>query len=130
MKAMRLSGVRPVATSPLRHAELPPPEPGPGELRVKVSACGICRTDLHVIEGDLPPVRLPLVPGHQVVGTVDLLGEDAKRFSPGARVGIAWLRHTCGSCAFCAAGKENLCEAPLFTGYHRDGGFAEYAVVP
>ena len=130
MKAMRLSGVRPVATSPLRHAELPPPEPGPGELRVRVSACGICRTDLHVIEGDLPPVRLPLVPGHQVVGTVDLLGEDAKRFSPGARVGIAWLRHTCGSCAFCAAGKENLCEAPLFTGYHRDGGFAEYAVVP
>src|SRR3990170_3291714 len=105
MKAMRLSGVRPVATSPLRHAE----------LRVKVSACGICRTDLHVIEGDLPPVRLPLVPGHQVVGTVDLLGEDAKRFSPGARVGIAWLRHTCGSCTFCAAGKENLCEAPPFT---------------
>src|SRR3990172_1006059 len=129
MKAMRLSGVRPVATSPLRHAELPPPEPGPGELRVRVSACGICRTDLHVIEGDLPPVRLPLVPGHQVVGTVDLLGEDAKRFSPGARVGIAWLRHTCGSCAFCAAGKENLCEAPLFTGYHRDGGFAEDAGV-
>ncbi|OGP76842.1 MAG: alcohol dehydrogenase [Deltaproteobacteria bacterium RBG_16_64_85] len=130
MKAMLLSGFRPVATSPLRLAELPPPEPGPGELRVRVSACGICRTDLHVIEGDLPPVRLPLVPGHQVVGTVDLLGEDAKRFSPGARVGIAWLRHTCGSCAFCAAGKENLCEAPLFTGYHRDGGFAEYAVVP
>jgi len=127
---MLLSGIRPVATSPLRLAELPPPEPGPGELRVKVSACGICRTDLHVIEGDLPPVRLPLVPGHQVVGTVDLLGEGAKRFPPGARVGIAWLRHTCGSCAFCAAGKENLCEAPLFTGYHRDGGFAEVAVVP
>ena len=77
MKAMRLSGVRPVATSPLRHAELPPPEPGPGELRVRVSACGICRTDLHVIEGDLPPVRTPVVPGHQVVGTVDLRGKGA-----------------------------------------------------
>jgi propanol-preferring alcohol dehydrogenase len=130
MKGMLLSGIRPIGTSPLRLAELPDPVPGPGEIRVKVAVCGICRTDLHVIEGDLPPARLPLVPGHQVVGTVDRTGEGAGRFSPGERVGIAWLRHTCGSCAFCAAGKENLCEAPLFTGYHRDGGFAEYAVVP
>ena len=130
MKAMLLSGIRPVSASPLALAELPVPSPGQGELLVKVAACGICRTDLHVIEGDLPPVRLPLVPGHQVVGTVDSRGEGADRFPSGARVGIAWLRHTCGSCAFCAAGKENLCEAPLFTGYHRDGGFAEYAVVP
>jgi propanol-preferring alcohol dehydrogenase len=130
MKAMLLSGNRPIATSPLALAELPPPAPGPGEIRVKVAACAICRTDLHVIEGDLPPARTPLIPGHQVVGTVDLRGEGAERFAPGARVGIAWLRHTCGSCAFCAAGMENLCEAPLFTGYHRDGGYAEYAVVP
>ncbi|HSL91584.1 MAG TPA: zinc-dependent alcohol dehydrogenase family protein [Candidatus Limnocylindrales bacterium] len=127
---MLLSEIRPIATSPLSLAELPPPSPGPGEVRVKVSACGVCRTDLHVIEGDLPPVRTPLVPGHQVVGTVDRRGEGAERFPPGARVGIAWLRHTCGSCSFCAAGKENLCESQLFTGYHRDGGFAEYAVVP
>jgi len=130
MNAMLLSEIRPIATSPLTLTELPPPAPGPGEIRVKVSACGICRTDLHVIEGDLPPVRTPLIPGHQVVGTVDLRGKGAGRFPPGARVGVAWLRHTCGSCAFCAAGRENLCEAPLFTGYHRDGGFAEYAVVP
>lgn len=130
MKAMLLSGVGPVASSPLALGKLPPPVPAPGEVRVKVSACGVCRTDLHVIEGDLPSVRLPLVPGHQVVGRVDLPGEGARRFLPGARVGIAWLRHTCGACPFCAAGKENLCETPLFTGYHRDGGFAEYAVVP
>jgi propanol-preferring alcohol dehydrogenase len=97
---------------------------------VRVSACGICRTDLHVIEGDLPPVRLPLIPGHQVIGTVEERGEGATRFAPGTRVGIAWLRHTCGSCAFCASGRENLCETPLFTGYHRDGGFAEFAVAP
>jgi len=120
----------PIASSPLEAAEVPDPSPGPGEIRVKVSACAICRTDLHVIEGDLPPVRAPLVPGHQIVGRVDRRGDGATRFPVGARVGIAWLRHTCGACAFCAAGRENLCEAPLFTGYHRDGGFAEYAVVP
>ncbi len=130
MKAMILRGNAPIASSPLAAADLPDPLPGPGEIRVKVSACAICRTDLHVIEGDLPPVRAPLVPGHQVVGRVDRRGEGATRFAAGARVGIAWLRHTCGACAFCAAGRENLCEAPLFTGYHRDGGFAEYAVVP
>ncbi|MBI5419653.1 MAG: zinc-dependent alcohol dehydrogenase family protein [Deltaproteobacteria bacterium] len=130
MKAMLLRENRPIAASPLALAETPVPLPGPGEIRVKVSACGICRTDLHVIEGDLPPVRTPLIPGHQVVGTVDRRGAGAARFAAGARVGIAWLRHTCGACAFCASGRENLCEAPLFTGYHRDGGFAEYAVVP
>ncbi|MBI5343600.1 MAG: zinc-dependent alcohol dehydrogenase family protein [Deltaproteobacteria bacterium] len=130
MNAMLLREVRPIEASPLSLAEVPLPSPGPGEIRVKVSACGICRTDLHVIEGDLPPVRMPLIPGHQVVGTVDRQGEGATRFPAGTRVGIAWLRHTCGACAFCRSGKENLCEAPLFTGYHRDGGFAEYAVVP
>jgi len=130
MKAMVLPEIRPIAASPLVLREMPDPVPGTGEVRVKVSACGICRTDLHVIEGDLPPARIPLIPGHQIVGTVDRRGEGAGRFAPGDRVGIAWLRHTCGSCAFCAAGRENLCETPLFTGYHRDGGFAELAVVP
>ena len=120
----------PVETSPLLLTDLPDPAPGPGEIRVKVSACAICRTDLHVIEGDLPVRRMPLIPGHQAVGTVDAAGAGASRFPRGARVGIAWLARTCGECAFCAAGRENLCDRPVFTGYHRDGGFAEYAVVP
>ena len=130
MKAMLLRERRPIEDGPLSLVDLPDPIPGPGEIRVKVSACGICRTDLHVIEGDLPPGRMPVVPGHQVVGTVDAAGEGATRFARGTRVGIAWLAKTCGRCDFCAAGRENLCEQPLFTGYHRDGGFAEYAVVP
>jgi len=110
--------------------DVPEPEPGPGEVRVRVSVCGICRTDLHVIEGDLEPKRLPLIPGHQVVGVVDALGEGSNRFAPGDRVGIAWLRATCGTCAYCLSGRENLCETSLYTGYHRDGGYAEAAVVP
>ncbi len=120
----------PIHTSPLTLTDLPDPSPGPGEIRVKVAACGICRTDLHVIEGDLPPLRIPVIPGHQVVGTVDAAGIGAARFPPGTRVGIAWLAKTCGDCDFCTEGRENLCDRPLFTGYHRDGGFAEYAVVP
>jgi len=130
MKAMLLPEGGAIETSPLVLTDLPDPSPGPGEIRVKVSACAICRTDLHVIEGDLPTRRMPLVPGHQAVGTVDAAGDGASRFPRGARVGIAWLARTCGECAFCAAGTENLCDLPLFTGYHRDGGFAEYAVVP
>jgi propanol-preferring alcohol dehydrogenase len=130
MKAMLLRGRGPIETSPLVATELPDPSPGRGEIRVKVSACGICRTDLHVIEGDLPPRRTPVIPGHQVVGTVDAAGKAATRFPRGTRVGIAWLARTCGVCDFCAGGRENLCDRPLFTGYHRDGGFAEYAVVP
>ena len=114
----------------LETADLPLPEPGPGEVRVRVRACGLCRTDLHVIEGDLPPKRLPLIPGHQIVGAVDRLGTDASRFRVGDRIGIAWLRHACGQCRYCRAGRENLCESSLFTGYHVDGGYAEYAVVP
>ena len=130
MKAMLLPERGPIETSPLVLTDLPDPPPGPGEIRVKVSACAICRTDLHVIEGDLPIRRMPLIPGHQAVGTVDAAGTGASRFPSGARVGIAWLARTCGECAFCAADRENLCDRPLFTGYHRDGGFAEYAVVP
>ncbi len=130
MKAAVLERTGPIESSPLSLREVPDPSPGPGEIRVRVRVCGICRTDLHVIEGDLPPRRRPVIPGHQVVGTVDRSGPGAGRFPTGTRVGIAWLARACGSCAFCAAGKENLCESPQFTGYHRDGGFAEYAIVP
>jgi propanol-preferring alcohol dehydrogenase len=109
---------------------VPVPEPGPGEVLVRVLVCGICRTDLHVVEGELPPVRPAIVPGHQVVGVVERAGPGARRFAPGMRVGIAWLRGTCGACRWCRAGRENLCPEATFTGYHADGGFAEWAVVP
>jgi propanol-preferring alcohol dehydrogenase len=130
MRAMVLDRIAPVTESPLVWREVPTPEPGPGEVRLRVLACGMCRTDLHVIEGDLPPRALPVVPGHQVVGVVDARGPGASRFAVGDRVGVAWLRHTCGECVFCRAGQENLCEAARFTGYHADGGYAEQAVVP
>ncbi|HET9251635.1 MAG TPA: zinc-dependent alcohol dehydrogenase family protein [Candidatus Eisenbacteria bacterium] len=120
----------PVSGSPLSMKNVPDPEPAPGEIRVRVRACGVCRTDLHVTEGDLPARKLPLILGHQVVGTVDQLGSGACRFREGERVGIAWLRHSDGTCVHCRSGRENLCENPLFTGYHADGGYAEYAVVP
>ena len=129
MRAMVLPRIAPIEERPLELRELPDPEPGPGEVRVAVSACGICRTDLHVIEGDLPEPDLPLVPGHQAVGRIDALGEGCERFDVGDRVGIAWLRETCGRCEFCRAGQENLCDEKRFTGYHADGGFAEKAVV-
>ena len=116
-------------TGPLELVERPVPEPGPGEVRVRVSACGVCRTDLHLAEGDLPPKRRGVVPGHEVVGYVDALGQGATRFDVGARVGIAWLRHTCGVCRFCRSGAENLCLEPRFTGWDEDGGYAEFAVV-
>ena len=130
MRAMILDRQALVETSPLVLRQVPEPDPGPGEVRVRVRACALCRTDLHVIEGDLPPQRLPLIPGHQVVGVVDRLGPGASRFQPGDRIGIAWLRHTCGECRYCRAGSENLCESSRFTGYHVDGGYAEQAVVP
>jgi propanol-preferring alcohol dehydrogenase len=127
---MRLDAQAPVATRPLRPVELPDPEPGEGELRIRVRACAICRTDLHVIEGDLAPHRMPLVPGHQVAGVVDRLGTGCRRFRPGDRAGIAWLRWTCGACGHCRAGRENLCRASRYTGWDADGGYAELAVVP
>jgi alcohol dehydrogenase, propanol-preferring len=127
---MLLRRQAPIATRPLEAAEVPDPVPGPDELLVGVTVCAICRTDLHVVEGDLPPRRLPLVPGHQVVGRVERAGPGCHRFRPGDRVGIAWLRHTCGRCEFCRDGAENLCEASSYTGYHADGGYAERAVVP
>ena len=121
----------PVATStPLVRVRRPEPEPGPGEVRVRVSACGVCRTDLHLAEGDLAPRRQGVVPGHEVVGVVDALGTGAGRFAVGDRVGVAWLRQTCGRCRFCRSGRENLCPDARFTGWDADGGYAEVCVVP
>ena len=110
---------------PLRERELPEPEPAAGELVLRVSACAVCRTDLHVVDGELPAPKLPLVPGHQIVGTVERLGAGAGRFAPGDRVGVPWLARACGDCEFCRRGEENLCDRALFTGYTRDGGYAE-----
>lgn len=129
MRAMTLIEPKPIDDAPLSLRELPDPEPAAGEIRVKVEACGLCRTDLHVIEGELPPKHPRIVPGHQVVGTVDVLGPGANRFRPGDRVGIAWLRYTCGKCRYCRAGHENLCPFARFTGYDENGGYAELAVV-
>ena len=117
-----------IENDPLRLTDVPEPAPGAGEILVRVSACGVCRTDLHVAEGDLAPKRAGIVPGHEVVGTVEL-AVPGGRFATGARVGIAWLRQTCGACEYCRSGRENLCPDALFTGWDRDGGYAEYAVV-
>jgi propanol-preferring alcohol dehydrogenase len=129
MRAWAVGVPGPIDTGPLVAVERPVPEPGPAEIRVKVAACGVCRTDLHLAEGDLPPRRPGVVPGHEIVGHVDAVGPGATRFEPGDRAGIAWLRHTCGRCRWCRRDAENLCLAPLFTGWDADGGFAEYAVV-
>ena len=130
MRAMLLTEQAGVETHPLSAADRPLPEPGPGEVRVRVAACGACRTDIHVVEGDLSAPRLPLIPGHQVVGRVESLGPGASRFRVGDRIGIAWLRSTCGRCRFCASGRENLCGDSTYTGWTHDGGYAEYACVP
>lgn len=113
---------------PLRPAELPVPEPGPGEVLVRVRACGVCRTDLHLVDGELPNPKLPVVPGHEIVGEVVALGPGVEEPHPGQKVGVPWLGRTCGVCRFCRSGRENLCDSPLFTGYTRDGGYAEYTV--
>jgi alcohol dehydrogenase, propanol-preferring len=130
MLAMPLSEPAPITSNPLRWVQLPDPVPTAGEVRLAVKACAVCRTDLHVIEGELPRQKLPIIPGHQVVGVVDQLGTGCQRFKLGDRVGVAWLRSTCGVCRFCRAGKENLCEQARFTGYHADGGYATHCVVP
>jgi propanol-preferring alcohol dehydrogenase len=114
---------------PLEWTELPDRQPGPGEIRIKVAACGVCRTDLHVLDGELPGRRFPIIPGHEVVGRVDVLGGGVTALSLGQRVGIPWLGHVCGVCRYCLAGRENLCDHPLFTGFTRDGGFATSAIV-
>lgn len=114
--------------SPLVLRELPDPLPGPQEVRVHIEACGVCRTDLHVVDGELPRVLTPVIPGHEIVGRVDAVGEDVTAIRPGDRVGIPWLGSTCGVCEYCRCGRENLCDAPEFTGYTRPGGFASHVV--
>ena len=130
MQAWVVQRPGPVETGPLRAVEREVPDPGPAEVRVRVRACGVCRTDLHLAEGDLAPRRSAIVPGHEVVGTVDAVGTGASRFAAGDRIGVAWLRGTCGWCRWCRTGRENLCPDAVFTGWDADGGYAEYAVVP
>ena len=130
MKACLLRSTAPVESNPLVFTDAPTPEPAPGEVLVRVSCCGVCRTDLHVVEGELPPRKSPVIPGHQVVGVVEKLGAGAQRFPAGARVGIAWLHHTDGVCEYCRSGAENLCDNPSFTGYTVEGGYAEHIVAP
>lgn len=113
--------------APLHMVERPLPEPGAGEIRIAIAACGVCRTDLHVADGDIHG-RLPIVPGHEIVGRVDAIGAGVTGLAPGDRVGVPWLGHSCGICRYCRAGRENLCDAPLFTGFTRDGGFATHCV--
>ena len=115
--------------APLEWTHLPDREPGPSEIRVKIGACGVCRTDLHVVDGELPDPQVPIIPGHEIVGRIDKIGMDVKGFAIGERIGIPWLGHTCGVCPYCVEHRENLCDHPIFTGYTRDGGFATHAVV-
>jgi propanol-preferring alcohol dehydrogenase len=129
MKAMQLSQAAPIDQAPLQQVELDPPQPGPGQVRLKIHACGVCHTDLHIVEGDLPLPRLPTIPGHQIVGMVDTLGSGMTLHKIGDRLGVPWLYQTCGICRYCQAGKENLCEQIRFTGFHAAGGFAEYIIV-
>ncbi len=130
MKVCLLRAPAVIETNPLEYMEVTPPQPKSGEVLVRVRACGVCRTDLHVIEGELPPRKSPVIPGHQVVGIVEKQGENTRRFAIGDRVGIAWLHRTDGSCEYCRSGAENLCDNPVFTGYGVDGGYAEYIVAP
>ena len=124
MKSMLLEAPR----TALKLVDLPTPRPGRGQLLIKVGACGVCRTDLHVVDGELAQGKLPIVPGHEIVGTVVEKDVAVERFAIGERVGVPWLGYTCGTCGYCASGRENLCDAARFTGYHLDGGYAEYTV--
>jgi len=124
MRAMVLSA----PSTPLLMAERADPVPADGEIRVRVSACGVCRTDLHVIDSELPDIRYPIIPGHEIVGRIDLMGHGVTDHQIGDRVGVPWLGYTCGTCRYCRIGMENLCDHPLFTGYTRDGGFATHAI--
>ncbi|MCW5604030.1 MAG: zinc-dependent alcohol dehydrogenase family protein [Burkholderiales bacterium] len=122
MKAMQLDTLR----SALRHVDLSVPRPGPDEILIRVRACGVCRTDLHVVDGELAQGKLPIVPGHEIIGVITEKGAGVERFRTGDRVGVPWLGRTCGRCDYCANGRENLCDGAHFTGYHLDGGYAEY----
>jgi len=130
MMAMRLHRPAPAVQAPLRAEERPVPQPGADEVLVRLEVCGVCHTDLHVVEGDLPPHRLPLIPGHQAVGIVERHGAAVTAPAVGARVGVAWLHRACGRCGYCRRGQENLCERAVFTGYDVDGGYARYLVAP
>jgi propanol-preferring alcohol dehydrogenase len=130
MKACLLNSPARIETNPLQFTDVSVPNPEKGEVLICVHACGVCRTDLHVIEGELPPRKSPVIPGHQVVGVVEKLGEASRRYAIGARVGVAWLHHTDGMCEYCRRDEENLCDNPTFTGYSVDGGYAEYVVAP
>jgi propanol-preferring alcohol dehydrogenase len=130
MKAMLLPAPAPIGQSPLVLTERPQPDPGPGQIRIRVRVCGVCHTDLHTVEGELNLPKIPVVPGHQIVGIVDALGEGVARFRIGDRVGVPWLHQTCGECSYCRRGDENLCESAQFTGLHVDGGYAEYTLAP
>lgn len=130
MRAALLDTPAPIETHPLRLRSVPVPDVGPEQVRVRVRACGVCRTDLHVVEGDLEVRRSPIIPGHQVVGVVEALGDHVSGRSVGDRVGVAWLHRTCGACRFCRSERENLCDFPDFTGWTVPGGFAEYLVAP
>lgn len=129
MRALLLHQHAPISTKSLVLSEVGNPLPRSHEILVRITACGVCRTDLHLIEGDLAPAPLPIIPGHQIVGIVSALGSHCKRFKVGDRVGIAWLRHTCQKCRYCAEGHENLCDNSRYTGYQENGGYAEYATV-
>lgn len=130
MRALLLDSPAPIETHPLRLDHVPVPEPVTDEVLIEVHACGVCRTDLHVIEGDLKPQRSPVIPGHQIVGTIASLGAGVTDRQVGERVGVAWLHRTCGCCSFCKSDRENLCDSPDFTGWTVQGGFADYVVAP
>lgn len=130
MRAMLLYEQKSIEESPLVLEEIPVPEPGPGQVLIRIHTCGVCHTDLHIVEGDLPLHKRPVVVGHQIVGTVEKLGAGVTSPAVGTRVGVPWVHQTCGECEFCRAGQENLCRNPLFTGWDVDGGFAEYTVAP
>jgi propanol-preferring alcohol dehydrogenase len=130
MKACVLERPAPIETNPLKFTDVPEPNLAAGEILIRVSCCAVCRTDLHVVEGELPPRKSPIIPGHQVVGVVEKAGENARRFPKGSRVGVAWLHHVDGVCPYCIRGQENLCDHPSFTGYTDDGGYAEYISAP
>jgi len=130
MKAMVLGAFRPATEKPLEMMDVPVPTVGPEDIFIKVGCCGVCHTDLHAVEGELPKAKLPLIPGHEVIGIVEGVGERAGRFKVGQRVGAAWLRSACGVCRFCRSGRENLCETAHFNGCHADGGYAEFMALP
>src|SRR2546421_4162686 len=130
MRAWVLREPADITSHPLEHQQVPIPTPAADQLLIRVRACGICRTDLHIAEGELAVRRLHVIPGHQIVGEVVSVGEAVTEYGPGDGVGVAWLNETCGRCRFCTSGRENLCENAQFTGWTRDGGYAEYAIAP